>query len=166
MMKKPKLHPYVEITPESQKALRRHGFALRALGLDMLPEGWLRLFLRWDSSGKSASVLRNASERGTESSSGGAYESAGVALEFPEVKLPASGFDFARFASIHVGVFVKTGGGRGNVIRLGFNYRFFENLKYGCAVYFSPAGWGAGKERILFNRRGPKVALRPRAARR
>lgn len=145
-MKSPIIRPYAEIESLSQKALDAIGFRFTALDLDKTKDGWLRLYITWRADKdeykvKYPCVSSHASGRG----SGQEYDS--VEFEFPQIAAPygtKEKWEKNHKASIDVGIYIKTGRVK-NPPRLGYSYKFKENIKYGALVWFAPESWNSGK---------------------
>lgn len=152
MSRRPIIHPYAEIGALSKKALDALGFRFTAIDLDLTKEGWLRLYVRWDGNAKQAGRLKYPRCGCTGSGSGGGRESEDLELEFPEIPAPYGRAEYARDhkATINLGVLIKTGRAL-SPARLKYHYQFFDCIKYGVNVWFSPLDWndGAGDKSLF-----------------
>lgn len=153
MKRRPIIHPICEILgPSSIKALNAISFHFTAIDLDRTKDNWLRLYVTWTAADKESYRVKYSCTDGSGSGHGGGRESQEVYLEFPEVSAPYGPEEHAKkyCAHINLGIMIKTGCTL-NPPRLGYVYRFKQNIKYGVLVWFSPSNWNSGeRDKLLF----------------
>ena len=133
-----KIEPYYDAF-DKHAAFDDLGFEFVDCTLVRQPDRWLRLTLNWKAV-KDEWKFKNVTFSGSSSGRGGGYSDEGVCLEFHM-------FEMKNNPRLEVGL--SAPGYLRNPLD-NYLYRFFENLKYGVSIYFSPRRKG-GVDKVLWD---------------
>ncbi len=138
------IKPFAEVCP----FLDRIGFKITCLELDKTSDGWLRVYTRWGIKKPKFENLEYHTKYPTIGGFSIGYDERSVNLEFPGFGQSLE-FKPLNRAKIKVGVYHfydNNSDDPVNRIPIKWDYRFFESIKYGANVYFSPRGWNSGPD--------------------
>lgn len=135
----------------NDKMYRDRNFYITEFKLVETSEGWLRLDIEWNSDSfkeenKKIKFIsfKYVSEEGTSSSSNGEER---IFFRFSELNIKNKyGCLNTHFDA---GIYVDNETIDENIWFSNYKYKYFENLKYGVSLYFSPKEFGTGAEKIL-----------------
>ena len=136
-MKSNVLRPYVNFPSfaVAKRIFKKHDFKITSLHADITKENWIRIYVRWRAK-KEEYKFKYIKLGGTLHA--GYYKE--MELDFPiEYKWKRTN-DYKSNLSISIGLQDT------NENDLDYSPRFFENLKYGVLVWFSPKNWNDGKK--------------------
>lgn len=137
--------PFAEPNPFLEKI----GFRLYTLELDKNSDGWLRIHVKWGI-GMPSSETNRKSEKSYilesktkypvyngKTSGSGEY----VNLAFPDFGKSLK-YKTLHRVTLDIGIHDSKDYWR----KIPYDYRFFENIKYGANIYFSPKEWNSGPD--------------------
>lgn len=130
------IKPFVELTSseEAQSVIKEHGLEITAVKCVKLKNGFIIVYVDW----KNPSCLAKYACDGGSGSMG--QSQVWEELRFNELKFRRKDFDFDSYVTMIVGLESINENNEPDG-SLGYESLYFQNTKYGAAVYFAPYGW-------------------------
>lgn len=130
------IKPFVELTScnEAQSVIKEHGLEITSVKCVKLKNDFIIVYVDW----KNPSCLAKYACDGGSGSMG--QLQVWEELQFNELKFKYEDFDFDSHVTLTVGLESINENGELDGI-LGYDSLYFQNTKYGAAVYFAPYGW-------------------------
>ena len=130
------IKPFVELScgDEAQSVIKKHGLEIKSVECLKLKNGFIVVCVHWKNPTCEAKYAVDGG-----SGSVNNYE-VWKSLKFPNLKFRYPDFDFDSTIELQVGLQKLNENGEPEG-ELGYNSMYFQNLKYGAAVYFGPRNW-------------------------
>jgi hypothetical protein len=135
------IRPYVELYDDNE-LFKSFGFRIVLLQLHVKTDGWAIVTVEWDTDENDNKYkVKHATDGGSMHS----FSDTNCRLNFPQLTFRYKNVDFDSCASMDVGIEAKRFGRK-----LQYDAAYFENIKFGAAVYFQPKNWHKVKSERLF----------------
>lgn len=142
------IKPFIELSPftAAQNLYKKHKFEIDRISMRRLKNGFIEVIVEWGGD------LKYVTDGGKMFSSNSVSQTLEFSHKFrytsrrPDIH----GKKSRHTTTLSFDVGLQTVTKKGNYSRARLNYRplFFQNLKYGVAVYFGPKNWEQIKEHL------------------
>jgi hypothetical protein len=138
------IKPFIELSSflAAQNLYKKRGFEITRSSMRKLKNGFIEVVVEW------AGDLKYATSGGKMYSGNSVSQTVEFPVKFRFTTSRGKKTRMSTNLSFDVGLQTVTKKGEYSEVRLDYSPLFFQNLKYGVAVYFGPKGWDSIKERI------------------